>query len=361
MEAEIRFAAGRVLASRTRRRALLALGLPGLIDLCKFLSSVVPKARTALSEIRERALKIEDPAFRKEALTSISAKSYHVAGAAMLATFLPTKEAGIFIDAVAPLESLYDYLDNLCDRHPGVPVQAYPVLHEALFDALDPTRTVSDYFRAGPQSTDGGYLSWLVARVRKAARKIPEYETLLPNLREAAEFYTALQTFKHYPAIRRIQALKTWHDENLPRFQELSWWEFAAACGSQLQVYAPFFFCLAGNATRAQDAYDAYFPEFCALHVLLDDFIDQQEDSAHEELNFVTRYQSFDAMCDRFSGFVRISEARFADFTNPRPHEMLLRVLVLFYLTHPKVYAQGLDGQAQDLLSALRSRAPTAT
>ncbi|MBC5815857.1 MAG: DUF2600 family protein [Candidatus Eremiobacteraeota bacterium] len=325
------------------------------------MSRVVPKARTALSQIRVRALAIDDPAFRGEALTSIRAKSYHVAGAAMLATFLPPKEAKIFIDAIAPLESLYDYLDNLCDRHPGVPAEAYPVLHEALFDALDPTRTPSNYFRAGPKTNDGGYLSWLVSRVREAASKIPEYETLLPNLREAAEFYTVLQTFKHYQATERIEALKTWHAANLPRFQGLSWWEFAAACGSQLQVYAPFFFCLAGNASRARYAYDAYFPEFCALHVLLDDFIDQEEDSAHGELNFVTRYPSFDAMRERFAGFMHISEARFEDFANPRPHEMLLRVLVLFYLTHPKIYAQGLDGQAQDLLNALRSRAPTAT
>lgn len=343
-----------MLASPTRRRALLALGLPGLLDLSRFLTKVVPKARAALADIHARALEIDDPAFRKEALTSIRAKSYHVAGAAMLATFLAPPQARVFIDAIAPLESLYDYLDNLCDRHPDVPPAAYPVLHEALHDALDPTRTPGDYFRAGPRTNDGGYLQWLVARTRQAAAKIPEYETLLPNLREAADFYTGLQTYKHYPATERIGALKTWHLSNLPRFQELSWWEFAAACGSQLQVYAPFFFCLAGNAPRARYAYDAYFPDFCALHVLLDDFIDQAEDIAHGELNFVTRYRSFDAIRERFADFKRISEARFQIFTNPRPHETLLRVLVLFYLTHPKVYTQGLDGEAKELLVALR-------
>ena len=350
-----------MLASATRRRALLALGIPGLLDLWRFLTKVVPKARVALAQIRARALEIEDPAFRKEALTSIRAKSYHVAGAAMLATFLPPKEGKLFIEAIAPLESLYDYLDNLCDRHPGVLPEAYPILHEALFDALDATRPLGNYFRAGLKTNDGGYLAWLVSRTREATQKIPEYESLLPNLREAAQFYTALQTYKHYSATERIEALKQWHASNLPRFQELSWWEFAAACGSQLQVYAPFFFCLAGNAPRARYAYDAYFPDFCALHVLLDDFIDQEEDSTHGELNFVTRYRSFDAMRERFCDFIRISEARFEVFSNPRPHEMLLRVLVLFYLTHPKIYAQGLDGQAQALLDALRSRTPTVT
>ena len=78
-----------------------------------------------------------------------------------------------------------------------------------------------------------------------------------------------------------------------------------------------------------------------------------EEDIAHGELNFVTRYRSFDAMRERFVDFKRISEARFEVFTNPRPHEMLLRVLVLFYLTHPKIYAQGLDTDAKEILDSL--------
>jgi len=147
-------------------------------------------------------------------------------------------------------------------------------------------------------------------------------------------------------------ALKGWHAANYPRFSHLSWWEVAAACGSQFHVYVLLYFALSSDSETAFAAYDAYFPEFCALHVLLDDFIDQAEDDAHGELNFVSRYRSFDEIKERFTDFLERSRARFRVFKNPEPHLLLTRVLTLFYLTHPKVYTQGLDEQAQTLLSA---------
>lgn len=361
MKNDVRFAVTRVLASRTRRNALRQLGLSGVAHLIAFLLRVVPKSQRALAQIYDRALCISDAAFRHEALTSIRAKSYHVAGACFPATFLSRKKAAAYITLVVPLETLYDYLDNLCDRHPGVPLDAYPVLHEALRDALDPTTTPGDYFRAGPARDDGGYLQYLVAATRAAIRSIPDYESLLPNLREAADYYTSLQTYKHYPAALRVAALREWHAANVPRFAHLNWWEFAAACGSQFQVYAPIVACLNGYARDAGPTYDAFFPEFCALHVLLDDFIDQSEDAAHGELNFITRYASADAVQVRFAELFHSSERGFGYLRNSHPHRLLLRILVLFYLTHPKIYDQGLDEQAQALLNAFGPRIATTT
>lgn len=348
-----------MLTSRTRRRALGQLGFSGIAYLIAFLFRIVPKSQRALAHIQNRARAIPDPAFRHEALTSIRAKSYHVAGACFPATFLSPKKAAAYIALVVPLETLYDYLDNLCDRHPGVPLQAYPVLHEALRDALDPTTTPGDYFRAGPATNDGGYLHYLVAATRSAVRSVPDYETLLPNLREAADYYSSLQTYKHYPAALRVPALQGWHAANMPRFSQLSWWEFAAACGSQFHVYAPIVACLNGDAPNAGKTYDAFFPEFCALHVLLDDFIDQSEDGAHGELNFITRYTSSEAVRVRFAELFHSSERAFGQLAQAQSNRLLLRILVLFYLTHPKIYDQGLDEEAQALLTAFGPRIAT--
>ncbi|MDP9017823.1 MAG: tetraprenyl-beta-curcumene synthase family protein [Candidatus Eremiobacteraeota bacterium] len=341
-----------MLGSQTRLRALLKLGPRGLFQLGRFLLQIVPQAKDALQEIEDRATRIEDPAFRHEALTSIQGKSYHVAGGSFFATFLPPPQAVQYIRLIAPLESLYDYLDNLCDRHPQVPIEAFPVLHEALRDALDPDAEMRDYFRVGPQTNDGGYLASLVMQTRSALLTIPNYRALLPYLHEACEYYAALQTYKHYPSKTRVSALQAWHAANLPRFQELGWWEFAAGCGSQFHVYVLFFIALGGGTPdEAMQAYDAYFPEICAIHVLLDDFIDQAEDAEHGELNFITRYPSFEKMRERFGDLSRISESRIAKLDHSHPHRVLFRIMTLFYLTHPKVYEQNLNQQAKKLLA----------
>ena len=143
---EIGFAARRVLASRTRRRALLSLGPAGAAGFARFLTTIVPRAKAALREIEERAALIPDERLRAQALSSARSKAYHVAGGCIYAAFLPPARARAFVAIIAPLESLYDYLDTLCDRHGGVSTEAFPVLHEALADALDPDRDLHDYF-----------------------------------------------------------------------------------------------------------------------------------------------------------------------------------------------------------------------
>ncbi len=76
---------------------------------------------------------------------------------------------------VASLETIYDYLDNLCDRLPGVSQTAFATLHGALLDALDDRRTPGDYYRDGPAGDDGGYLDSLVADVRGELALVPHY------------------------------------------------------------------------------------------------------------------------------------------------------------------------------------------
>jgi tetraprenyl-beta-curcumene synthase len=349
---EIGFAMRRVLASRTRRRALLALGPAGAARFTRFLVSVVPQAKQALRDIEKRAEQIPEDSFRNEALASIRGKAYHVAGGCIYAAFLPPAQARHFVAVIAPLESLYDYLDNLCDRHPGVPPEAYPVLHEALADALDPSREMRDYFRCGPHPGDGGYLRELVVRTRAALALIPDYARLLPYLREAADYYTSLQTYKHYPPQPRVAALRAWHETNQPRFSGLHWWEFAAASGSQFHVYALLYAALRGDAPQAGAIYAAYFPSMSGLHVLLDDFIDQAEDAAHGELNFGRCYPSESALEERFAGLYRRAHESLAALHGGGEHLTVLRIMTLFYLTHPKVFAQEFDPQAKRLLTA---------
>jgi tetraprenyl-beta-curcumene synthase len=351
---EIAWAVRHVLSSPERLRFLLRDGFATPFGVLRFLRRIVPHARLELTGIESVALSIGDDALRSEALESIETKAYHVAGGCVLATFLPESAARAYVELVAPLESIYDYLDNLCDRHPDVSTDAYPVLHQAIADALDPNAVPRDYYAKGPAGHDNGYLLRLVERVQRSLRRLDGYEALQPCFREAADLYAEMQTYKHYPAGDRERACREWFERRRDgRYAELHWYEFACAAGSQFQVYAPLFELFAGRPEAIRGAYDAYFPAAAALHVLLDSFIDQAEDREHGELNFTVAYGDAAYMRERAALLAHSAERRFAALSDGSCHRFVLRVMALFYLTHPKVYAQNLNAEAESLLIAL--------
>lgn len=355
VSSDIASAVARVLISPLRLRKLIGLGPSGLLAMAKFLTAIVPRASKQLRIIEARAGSIPDNRLRQAALGSIRNKAYHVQGGCILASFLPRSKANHYIRLIAPLESIYDYLDTLCDRHPNVDSLAYPVLHQALFDALDPERPLQKYYSAGPDGDDGGYLNWLVTESRNALQNLPGFKNMKELLHKSAALYTDLQTFKHYPSTEREAACRAWYERNRSHFSEYTWWEFASACGSQLQVYILFFIALNGEVQEAslRKAYDAYFPALAAIHVLLDSFIDQLEDHEHNELSLINCYKDAATMLERMRTLKARCNERFAGLREPARNHFVLQVMSLFYLTHPKVFAQGLDGQSQALLVAL--------
>jgi tetraprenyl-beta-curcumene synthase len=344
-----------VLRTPTRLRRLLALGPRGLASMARFLLGVVPRASRVLATIEVAAGAIPDHALRREALASIALKAYHVAGGCILATFLRGPAAQRYIDIVAPLETIYDYLDNLCDRLPGVGPAAFATLHEALLDALDDRRIIRDYYREGPSRDDGGYLRGLVERVRGGITTLPNYLAVRDRLVEIARYYAELQTFKHTQPGTREAICTAWYERNRERFPGLYWWEFAAACGSSLPVFALIY--LASQTTLAVAAVDqmvaAYFPNVSAVHILLDYFIDQAEDREHRELNFVACYASSAEAVSRVRRLVATTATRVVALQDGEWHRFVLNAMCLFYLTHPKVFEQRLDSESTALLAAL--------
>jgi tetraprenyl-beta-curcumene synthase len=344
-----------VLRTPTRLRRLLAFGPRGLASMARFLVAVVPRAARVLRAIEDDARTIPDAALRAQALASIADKAYHVAGGCILATFLKGDAARRYVEIVAPLETIYDYLDNLCDRLPDVPAAAYPTFHEALLDALDDRRPLADYYRDGPQRDDGGYLQRLVERVRCGIAALPNYGAVREQVVVIGRYYAELQTFKHVRSGAREAVCTAWYERNRDRFPGLYWWEFAAACGSSLPVFALLY--LASQPKLAPDAVSrtvaAYFPNISAVHILLDYFIDQAEDREHRELNFVACYASSAEAVSRVRRLVAATAARIRTLTDGEWHGFVLRAMCLFYLTHPKVFEQNLEGDSAAMLGAL--------
>ena len=171
---DVRIVVTTVLRSPDRFARLIRLGPRGLASMARFLIGVVPRASRALEAIRERANAIPTPALREQALASIDGKAYHVQGGCILATFLPGAAAARYVRIVASLETIYDYLDNLCDRLPGVSQTAFATLHEALLDALDDRRTRRVLPRRTRTATTAVTCASLVGRRARRIARVAE-------------------------------------------------------------------------------------------------------------------------------------------------------------------------------------------
>ena len=352
---DVRTTIATVFSRPTRVRRFLALGPRGWYATARFVATVIPRASRELADIRVRAQAIPDAALREQALASIDHKAYHVQGGAILATFMRGERARRYIAIVAAVETIYDYLDNLCDRLPGVSQRGFASLHESLLDALDDRRPLHDYYRDGPAGDDGGYLRALVEQSRALLRTLPHYGAVRGTLVDVARYYAELQVLKHGPAGERERACDAWYARNRERFPGLAWWEFAAACGSSLPVFA--LIELAARDVLATHEIDAtvgaYFPGISAIHILLDYFIDQAEDREHGELNFVACYADSAEAVIALGRLVRATLARVRTLADATSHSYVVQAMCVFYLTHPKVFEQRLDRESAALLSAL--------
>ena len=336
-----------------RFSTLLRYGPTYLKHLARFLTVIIPQALDELAPLTLRASRIPDAQLREQAVASIAEKAYHVQGGCVLATFLEPAAAKRHIAIVTPLETIYDYLDNLCDRLPSLPPSAYPTVHEALYDAVDLSRTPTDYYRDCSHNNDGGYLRSLVDDVRAHLHTLPHYERIKTYLCTAVEHYCDLQAKKHLPPEEREAACRAWFANSGATFAHLRWYEFAAACGSSLPVFA--MLALAEHPSINDEVlsatFDAYLPALSSVHIMLDYFIDQAEDREHDELNFVACYKDNADATNRLSLLIRDAHARILGLVTSEQHTFVLRSMLGFYLTHPKIFAQSLDAQSRELLA----------
>ena len=396
----------------------------------RLLTRVLPLVERELRGWVNAARLIPDAELRSQALASLERKKFHCVGGSVLALMEPVNPANpanpaltptnlhALVRAIVAIQTISDYLDNLCDRssvaarlaasgdamtddaiptpYPflrGAPPQAaqaystYLRLHEAMLCAVDPERPVADYYslylRECPGSgtaraashVDGGYLDRLVEASRLTLRDLPGYGAVKPFVSHLVTLYSELQAGKHLsPEARdrvmegwfatRYLAQPTWPSQPSPTWlsqppatwlgRDLHWWEFGAATGSTLAMFA--LLCASSDSSFDQSAARSlaatYFPSICALHILLDYYIDQAEDVAGGDLNFVAHYSSKAEAVDSLEGFVRWSSSAAASTRDSGLHRAVVRGLLAMYLSDPKVEAQGMREQALRLARA---------
>lgn len=288
-----------------------------------------------------------------QARASIAGKTFHCQGASVYA-LCPSlarrgsREQARYVRFATALQTISDYLDNLCDRADVYDEKAFRTLHEAFCDALDPARHTNDYYAHYPYKDDGGYLSALVGDARLALGEGASAQAITPYLARFGALYSDLQTYKHIAPELREERMRVWTDGYAASYPDINGWEFAAACGSTLGIFA----LVSANdesmtADKARLIAEAYFPYISGLHILLDYLIDREEDRAGGDLNFTFYYTSQAEMAERLLYFTRRALEAAGRAPDSTFHTQIVYSLLALYLTDEKT-------EHPDILPAVR-------
>jgi len=297
---------------------------------------VMPLVRAELAGWRARAEAIPDGLLREQALASLRDKQFHADGGSVYAAANPDYMHHL-VQAIVSLQTISDYLDNLCDRAGVSDPVAFRVLHQSLQDAVHPGTTPADYYRHYAHREDGGYLASLVRTCQQALEQLPHYRAVESQVDWYARRYSELQEHKHAPVEEREHRLLNWSRQHLAAYPGVAWHEWAAAAGSTLGMFALFLAATEPvTPSDVQKLHQQYFPYICGLHILLDYWIDALEDEAHGDFNFVACYRDPTAAWERIEQFAAEGVERAADIPGGVIHRYVVHGLMGMYLSDPK-------------------------
>ncbi|MGF7184341.1 tetraprenyl-beta-curcumene synthase [Desulfitispora alkaliphila] len=311
--------------------------LKQILFVSKFVKDVFPKVDNELDRWAQLGAACPDTVLADQAMASIRAKKFHCQGGSVYALHPQAHEE--HVSFIVALQTISDYLDNLCDRVGFESEEGFRQLHNSFLDAVDIERTPGDYYAHYPHNEDGGYLKSLVHECRSYMSKLPSYGLVKEHLLFLAELYCDLQTYKHLHVSVRENYMEQWIEKHQPKYPDLLPYEFAAATGSTLGIFM--LTAAASNpnltAEEANKIKEAYFPWICGLHILLDYYIDQEEDQKEGDLNFVFYYNSSSQCHDRLEYFVKRAKESTALLPEHSFHNTVVEGLLGMYLSDPKV------------------------
>lgn len=327
------------------------MGTSGLIS--TFIKDIFPLVDNELNIWKAKASKSPDRVLATQALSSIRDKSFHAQGGSFYALY-PGVDSNISVKLIVAYQTISDYLDNLCDRAEVYDEQAFSYLHLAMTDALDAGIDIHDYYKYYPYNNDGGYLPSLVNECRRCISKLPSYYLVKDSAIYYAKLYSNLQVYKHLKLETREKKMFDWAYSHVSTYPGIMPSEFCAASGSTLLIFM--LFSLSSKPSISGAEIEAikgtYFPWICGLHIMLDYFIDYNEDIKNKDLNFVQFYKNQDELLERLRLYIDKSEQMVKTLYNPHFHKTIIKGLLAMYLSDKKADEKNLRWITESLISS---------
>ncbi|UCZ55369.1 tetraprenyl-beta-curcumene synthase family protein [Bacillus shivajii] len=305
----------------------------------KIYKEVIPVVHEYLDEWKEKARQIPDKELRSQALASIETKTFHCEGGAIYGLLAGEKRKDV-IRFIVAYQTISDYLDNLCDRSTSLDPNDFASLHESMPDALTPGAPLRDYYRFRNDKDDGGYLLDLVKTCQDCVASFPNYSAVKKEILFLAEIYCDLQVHKHVVHDERVPRLKTWFEKYQQQVPPMNWYEFSACAGSTLGIFCLTAYSASERNLTENDAIlikKGYFPFVQGLHILMDYFIDQEEDREGGDLNFCFYYENDEEMLERMEHFFKKADESLSTMPDSKFHKLINNGLLAIYLADDKV------------------------
>ncbi|WP_168119485.1 tetraprenyl-beta-curcumene synthase family protein [Paenibacillus sp. HB172176] len=302
---------------------------------------VLPEVSAELNKWKALAEQIPDEELKTQALSSMHDKRFHCQGGAVYAA-ANLDYRHILIPLIVALQTISDYLDNLCDRSTSLDPDDFRLLHRSMLDAVTPGAELTDYYALRSERDDGGYLHELVMTCQRMTAQLPSYDSVQAHVTELVSLYGDLQVYKHIRKDERESKLLGWWRQHQEHYPQLKWNEFAAATGSTLGMFMLFLAASERGLSKrdGESIRHIYFPHVCGLHILLDYLIDQEEDKQGGDLNFCNYYESRSLLVDRMDMIVERAKADVLKLPGSRFHRLIIEGLLALYLSDPKVRNQ---------------------
>ncbi|MCT4618151.1 MAG: tetraprenyl-beta-curcumene synthase family protein [Marinisporobacter sp.] len=303
----------------------------------KFVKKVFPQVKKELSYWNTKATRIPDKVLSHQATSSIQKKTFHAQGGCIYSLYYDDIDKEL-IRFIVALQTISDYLDNLCDRVGVENEKSFLQLHYAITDSLTPNDIFHDYYKHYPYKEDGGYLYSLVKTCKHYLNILPSFHLVQRDLLFLGKLYSEMQSYKHIEKNKREKALADWANTYLSLYKNISAWEFSASSGSTLGM---FLLCTLSrdknlDKNTVEKVMNAYFPYICGLHILLDYFIDEREDLDTGDLNFVSYYKNPQEKEKRLLYFLKQSLNKVLPLQNSLFHITVIEGLLSMYLSDPK-------------------------
>jgi tetraprenyl-beta-curcumene synthase len=335
-----------------RERIVLAVAF---VDAAlRYWLTVFPRATRGMRHWQSRAGQIPDPVLRRLGVDSLRERS-NIEGAAAFAAFAPRAHRAAVVRALVAFQAAYNYADLLSEQPHRDAIANGRRLHESLLSALDQKAPLLDYYAHHPQRDDGGYLQELVDTCRGALSTLPSFATVAQSAQIAAERIVTFQSLNVGKTQGDHVALARWASEKTPSGADLEWWETAAAAGSSLGVHV-LIAAAAEPALRRADVLaieDAYFPWIGALHSLLDNIVDRQEDVRTDQPSLVGYYASPAQAAARLQTLAVQAVSRARALAQGRRHLIILAAMAGNYLSNPQADAPEVRDVAHSVLDAI--------
>ncbi len=322
-----------------------------------FITKIFPLVEKELKYWKNKIRWAPDQELAKQGVMSIETKKFHALGGSVFALYNQESYIGL-TRVITAYQTISDYLDNLCDRAGVYSQRAFDKLHLSMFHSMKVETEVNDmsypqsYYQYYPHKDDGGYLDALVDYCVGKVSSFSNYYLVKDDIKDTVKLYRDLQVYKHLKPEIREKKLIEWYKRYEKLYPDIKWWEFSCACGSTLLVFALIALSSKTNLTREEKdkIIDAYFPWICGFHIMLDYYIDQQEDEREGELNLVSFYKDMYQQEERLCYFCERSLEEADKLPRANFHLTVIKGMIALYLSDPKVKQQGFEGTAKKLI-----------